>query len=184
MKQTAIMLVVLGTFITGNPSVQAESENPFGFETQTHPLKYEYCQKDKDPQNSALRGHEYKCSSAPRTHPDFQEYFLTFVEDVGLCSIMANSNHFFLREKLRNFERFKDQIAQKYGPPTSKTERGEPQYNWWPQGGFNGLGNVESIELFGDIFSEGRKIRASVSFTFATSDACQKEIDDKADRAF
>lgn len=49
MKQAAIILIVLGNLIAGSPSAQADSGNPFGFETQTHPLKYEYCQKNKDP---------------------------------------------------------------------------------------------------------------------------------------
>ncbi|MCY4133108.1 MAG: hypothetical protein OXF39_10775 [Nitrospira sp.] len=46
MKQTTIILIALGTFITGNPSARAESDNPFGFETNKHPLEYEYCKKE------------------------------------------------------------------------------------------------------------------------------------------
>ena len=42
MQQTAIILIVLGTFITGNPSARADSGNLFGFETNKHPLEYEY----------------------------------------------------------------------------------------------------------------------------------------------
>ena len=124
MKQTAFILIVFGTFIAGNPSARADSENPFGFETDKHPLEYEYCQKEKDPKKSGLRGHGYTCSSAPRPHPDFQEYFLLFVEDVGLCSIQATSNVFSGRGPVapaeEKFEMFKGQIAKKYGPPTSK----------------------------------------------------------------
>lgn len=128
MKQAAIILIALGTFITGNLNAWAGSGNPFGFETNKHPLKYEYCQKEKDPKKSGLRGHGYKCSSAPRPHPDFQEYFLFFVEDVGLCSVQAASNVFAGRILGRGqiapveekFEMFKGQIAKKYGPPTSK----------------------------------------------------------------
>ena len=124
MKQMAIMLVTLGTLIAGGLSAWADSGNPFGFETDKHPLEYEYCQKEKDPKKSGLRGHGYKCSSAPRPHPDFQEYFLLFVEDVGLCSIQAASNVFSGRGQVapaeEKFEMFKGQIAKKYGPPTSK----------------------------------------------------------------
>ena len=124
MKQTAIMLVMFGAFFTGSLNARADSGNPFGFETNKHPLKYEYCQKEKDPKKSGLRGHGYKCSSAPRPHPDFQEYFLLFVEDVGLCSIQAASNVFSGRGQVapaeEKFEMFKGQIAKKYGPPTSK----------------------------------------------------------------
>ncbi len=124
MQQTAIMFVALGAFFAGSLSAGANSGNPFGFETNKHPLEYEYCKKEKDPKKSGLRGHGYKCSSAPRPHPDFQEYFLLFVEDVGLCSIQATSNIFSGRGQVapaeEKFEMFKGQIAKKYGPPTSK----------------------------------------------------------------
>lgn len=124
MKPAIIMTLLLIVLLTGGHEVLANSGNPFGFETDKHPLKYEYCQKEKDPKKSGLRGHGYTCSSAPRPHPDFQEYFLLFVEDVGLCSIQAASNVFSGRGQVapaeEKFEMFKGQIAKKYGPPTSK----------------------------------------------------------------
>lgn len=145
MKQTAIMLIMFGTLIVGNPSAQADSGNPFGFETNTHPLEYEYCKKDSD----LLKGHYgYRCNSAPRIHPEFKEYFLFFVEDVGLCSIWTlkeilsrSSDPDFSprieaeidkfiglpgndeRTDIKNIvEMFKLQIAKKYGPPTRKSD--------------------------------------------------------------
>lgn len=121
MKQTAIILVVLGTFIAGNLGARAESKNPFGFETNKHPLEYEYCKQKKDPKKPDLRGHGYTCNSAPRPHPDFQEYLLLFVEDVGLCSIQAVSNVFAVDPANEKFEMFKGQITKKYGPPLLKT---------------------------------------------------------------
>lgn len=86
MKRTAIMLVIFGALFAGSPSARADSGNPFGFETNKHPLKYEYCKKEP----GLFRGHGYVCSSAPRPHPDIQEYQLQFVEDVGLCTIEAS----------------------------------------------------------------------------------------------
>ena len=82
------MLVVFGVLVVGNSSAWAENENPFGFETDKHPLEYEYCKRDPGLIN--FRGHGYTCSSAPRPHPDIQEYQLQYVEDVGLCTITAN----------------------------------------------------------------------------------------------
>lgn len=124
MKPAIIMTLLLIVLLTGGHDVLANSGNPFGFETNKDPLKYDYCQKEKDPKKSGLRGHGYTCSSAPRPHPDFQEYFLLFVEDVGLCSIQAASNVFSGRGQVapaeEKFEMFKGQIAKKYGPPTSK----------------------------------------------------------------
>ena len=119
MKQTAIILIVLGTFITGNPSAGADSGNPFGFETNKHPLEYEYCKKEP----GLFRGHGYKCSSAPRPHPDLEEYALQFVEDVGLCSIVAAREDRFIGI----MEMFHLQIAKKYGLPTTR-EMGIPPF--------------------------------------------------------
>ena len=185
MKQATIMLTVLGALIAGNPSVRADSGNPFGFETDKHPQEYEYCKKYKDPEDSGLRGHGYKCSSAPRPHPDFQEYLLGFVEEVGLCTINATSNHFFLRQEPK-FEVFRDQIVSKYGPPTSTTENAsEPAYHWLPQEGFKGLGDVRAIDLSADRFEDGfSKFLARVSFWLVPLNTCLKKIDEKANRAF
>ena len=121
MKQATIMLIALGTFITGNPSASADSENPFGFETNKHPLEYEYCKKEP----GLFRGHGYKCSSAPRLHPDLEEYALQFVEDVGLCSIVAAREDRFI-----GTEMFHLQIAKKYGLPTTR-EMGRPHTREW-----------------------------------------------------
>ncbi len=195
MKQTAIILIVLGTFITGNPSVQADSGNPFGFETNKHPLEYEYCKKEP----GLFRGHGYKCSSAPRPHPDLEEYALQFVEDIGLCAIVGRGPSFpdpsFWPTKLsesrfiwinNRFEIFYRQIVKKYGSPTSRKNESDlagllvPDiYYWDSEEGFKGLGDVKAIELFGAL--EGGK---KVYFELVTSDACLKKIDDKADRAF
>ena len=89
MKQATIMLVVFGVLVVGNSSAWAENENPFGFETDKHPLEYEYCKRDPGLIN--FRGHGYTCSWAPRPHPDIQEYQLQFVKDVGLCVIVAST---------------------------------------------------------------------------------------------
>ena len=74
--------------MTGGPGTWADSGNPFGFETNTHPLEYAYCKKKA----GLFREHGYKCSSAPRPHPDLRSYQLLFVEKVGLCYIAAHTN--------------------------------------------------------------------------------------------
>lgn len=189
MKQTAIILTVLGTFITGTPCVRAESDNPFGFETNKHPLEYEYCQKDKALSPTALRsrslrGHGYTCSSAPRPHPDFPEYTLSFVEGVGLCFISATGYHYPLFP-WQGLGMFKEQIAQKYGQPTSKAEskRAYHWYHWWPKEGFDGLGDVQMIELY-EYEPKKYRMSAAVSFWLVPFNTCLKKIDEKADHAF
>ena len=212
MKQAAIMLVMFGTVVAGSLSARADSGNPFGFETNKHPLEYEYCKKEP----GLFRGHGYKCSSAPRPHPDLEEeYALQFVEDVGLCKIGARSFSYNLNDADTIVEHFKRQIAKKYGPhhalsplrpPINEYEERlnkayptlvEKKYTWDQKTGFKGLGNVESVELAEDLYSEEDllsgekeikentiKVKVAVWFTLVTSDACLKEIDDKADHAF
>ena len=176
MKQTAIMLVVLGTFITGNPSVQADSGNPFGFETNKHPLEYEYCKKEP----GLFRGHGYKCSSAPRPHPDLEVYKLQFVEDVGLCLIVGRHEGWVLNV-VNLMDNLKSQIANKYGPPTAGLKQ-ESSYAWYPKAGFKGLGDVKGIEIGSNY--NGSSPWVEVGFWLVPNNACQKKIEEKAKRAF
>ena len=87
MKQAAIILVLFGVSMAGDPDTWADSGNPFGFGTNTHPSEYEYCKKEP----GWYREHGYSCSSAPRPHPDLRSYHLMFVEGVGLCYIEAHT---------------------------------------------------------------------------------------------
>lgn len=275
MKQTTILLVVLVALVTGSLSARADSGNPFGFETNKPPLEYEYCKKEP----GYYRGHGYKCSSAPRPHPDFEEYALQFVEEVGLCFIAARHQPKPFTNLKDMFEMFHRQIAQKYGPPSTRKiarpDRNEDSsYQWGPsepvdtrrdrgnkaiaedqaaiadshttdeylrankaisnaqmaigiikgrlenhesvpnegeiaklrrdlvhsqdvldraskhieefwaiprEARFKGLGDVKAIELVLRTTSPGA---SDVHFWLVTYDACQKEIDGKADRAF
>ena len=173
MKQTVIMLVVLGTFIAGSSSAHAESGNPFGFETDKHPLEYEYCKKEP----GLYRGHGYKCSSAPRPHPDLEEYALQFVEEIGLCFIVGH--HKGNPSGLVND--FRGQIAKKYGPPTE--DKGYPDnISWDPKAGFSGLGDVVRIELGASHYVSRKWVE--VAFVLVLGNACLKKIDAKANHAF
>ncbi len=180
MKQATIMLVVFGVLVVGNSSAWAENENPFGFETDKHPLEYEYC---KRAESTAVKSqYWYICSSAPRIHPDIEGFFLYFVEDVGLCFIEAFS--FGNPEKIRDsVDRFKDQIAKKYGPPTRKSEEeSKYRYDWDQETGFKGLGDVDTIWVEKAI--RGGSYRVSVDFGLVTRDACRKKKDENRHRAF
>ncbi len=193
MIQTTIMLVVFAALFTGSFDARADSENPFGFETNKHPLEYDYCKKEP----GILRGHGYTCSSAPRSHPDLEVYKLQFVEDVGLCLIVGR--RFLNADNLKiNLGNFKSQIASKYGPPTAGwKQRLFPfefpnKYAWDPKAGFKGLGDVKAIRLMLDIVADNLmdaadndyEIVATVHFWLVTIDACQKKIAEKANNAF
>ena len=189
MKRTAIMLVIFGALFAGSPCARADSGNPFGFETNKHPLEYEYCKKEP----GLYRGHGYTCSSAPRPHPDLDKYALKFVEGVGLCRISASRSEMLYSDVENMIEMSKDQLAKKYGPPAIPTEEEARdnivlQYYWAPKGGFNGLGDVKYIRMRAKDFSldlnDLNKNWVTIDFWLVTSDACQKKIDDKADRAF
>ena len=123
--------------------------NPFGFETQTDPETYPFCKKvhPVPPETQSwieniglarydnFRGVVYGCSSAPRPHPEFKEYFLSYTATQGLCEIEAKS---FLQRRLPAVEIFKDQLVLKYGGPSETYERTkplafyptEPSYSW------------------------------------------------------
>ena len=183
MKRTAIMLVMFGIVVAGSLSARADSGNPFGFETNKHPLEYEYCKKEP----GLFRGHGYKCSSAPRPHPDLEEYKLQFVEDVGLCFIVGRHEGRLAGVIIDNF---KGQIANKYGPPTagdSFKQESPPlkfptKYSWYPKAGFKGLGDVKAIEIGTNYNSSPKWVE--IFFWLVPNNACQKKIDDKAAGAF
>lgn len=178
MKQVHVFTVIV-MLCLGSSTVLAESDNPFGFETQTHPLQYEYCKKEEP---HFAKGHAYRCRSAPRPHPDFQRYMVMFVEEVGLCSITAGTIPEY-NSGLKMFKMFQTQIANKYGPPTSnddekmrKNRRAEMR--WEPHAGFVGIGDIQSIRLN----LHPRSIIAS--FWLVTFDECWKAIDQKRAEAF
>ena len=182
MKQV-ILIAIIGLLFLGSSNVQADNGNPFGFETNTHPLQYEYCKKEEP---RYAKGYAYRCRSAPRPHPDFEEYMVMFVEEVGLCSITAGTKH---HSGLKMFKMFQAQIANKYGPPTSNDDEkmrkkrllGEPptaEMRWDPHAGFVGVGDIRAIRL------NLRPLSIIASFWLVTFDECWKAIDQKRAEAF
>lgn len=180
MKQALITILTVGVFVANSVCAQAGSPNPFGFETQTHPLEYEYCKKMKG--KDSYSHFWYECRSAPRMHPDIEEIHLKFVEDVGLCGIGAFS--FDISEKKTiSLDGFKEQIAKTYGPPTSKTEdEHEPRYDWDREAGFPGLGDIKAIWVKKSY--RAGAYRVSLFFGLVTVDECWKAIDQKRAEAF
>ena len=196
MKQAVLTMLIVGAFVANSTCAEAESDNPFGFETHTHPLEYEYCQRVE-------REHEfardlYECRSAPRMHPDLQNIHLNFVEGVGLCFIRAGSfDNIIFDKKLKDLiDGFKDQIVQKYGPPTSQLKEVDPayfigdeefdlvgekkayRYDWEQQAGFRGRGDVAGISV------ARLSGKAIIVFDLKTSEACRQKMDEHRSRAF
>lgn len=185
MKQTIIILIVLVSLVTGRGSVWADSNNPFGFETMKHPIKYGYCKRDLR-HSKRLAGY-YRCSSAPRPHPDLGSYDLWFVDGIGLCSITAHTVGDLLAPDI--VEQFKDQITKKYG--TARTRETsiiafpkgfDPQYVWFLEDGDEGIGDVSMIDITADHNSPPSWIRIHFSLTKHAS--CLKKLDEKRNQAF
>ena len=188
MKVSSIILALTLVSLTGISCAEAESGNPFGFETGTHPLTYEYCKKITHESYRAHYG--YECTFAPKMHPDIESILLHYVEDVGLCYIKAVSFSLGNSEKAKNaVDTFKDQIAKKYGPPTGQLEEKDPhdpsqleeyRYEWSTKNGFRGLGNVVGIIAWKD----RDRYRAKIQFELRTNELCQKQLDENRVSAF
>ena len=182
MKQAAIVLVLFGVLMTASLGAWADSGNPFGFDTKTHPRTYAYCKQNQD-KDLWFEHYGYICTSAPRPHPDFRTYVLVFIEPSGLCEMTAFSDP---QKELALVERYRVQIAGKYGPPTSSSRVAENNlvYSWSSGEGFQGVGPIADIKF--TIIQHGIFIRTSVHgvvrFWFRTS--CQQALIDQADRAF
>ena len=173
--------LLLGWLLLAHSTAWAESENPFGFETLTHPRTYSYC-KQNQKKGLWFQHYGYICTSAPRPHPEFRTYVLVFIGHSGLCEIMAFSEP---QKELALVERYKEQIEGKYGPPTSSsTDDQNLVYSWSSEEGFPGVGNIAGIKF--KIIQNGIIIRTSVKgfvrFWFRKS--CAQALIDQADRAF
>ena len=176
MKRAAIAILA-GLLCSGSLTVQADSSNPFGFQTNKHPLTYGYC-KITDNEFSHFW---YECRSAPRMHPDMKIIRLKFVDDVGLCVIAGES--FKINETI-TLDSFKEQIAETYGPPTSQEEFREHtiRYNWDRKAGFPGLSDIVSI--FAKTTTWDGVHRVQIFFMLSTGNECRKAIDKKRAEAF
>ena len=63
MRTLFLVVSLCAVIFIGNQSVGAESQNPFGFETQKNPVQYDYCKKDF---GALKKGHGYYvCVSGP-----------------------------------------------------------------------------------------------------------------------
>lgn len=194
---------ILAVLLTGSLPAQAESDNPFGFETNKDPGEYEYC--EKQPPGHAYRNHGYSCTTAPRPHPDFKWYHLQFVKEVGLCRIQAGTDAIDLEMEIP----VKDQIMAKYGSPTKEPKQEEekpiqeepafseekyaipeiakPQtrrFKWSSEEGFQGVGDVKALAFEFHVGYGGHNNHMFATFWLVTFDECVKAIDDKARRAF
>lgn len=188
MKTAVIMGAVIVAVFTGSFCRGAEGGNPFGFETNTHPLEYEYCGKAQD---HIRYPYLYICKSAPRSHPDFYQYDLNFLEGVGLCAISSWTFGKYTNKdsRLENLiEKLKEQLSKKYG--SGRPEKFPGVYIWDKKAGFNGLGNVEQIRMrkWVQVHRTGKSAYSAygivVHFRLENMTLCQDKLYDKGSQAF
>ena len=159
MAVTLMALVVFplerGPSLTAAPtpseSFRVGTGNPFGFATRMPPDQYGYCQKDRD--LSDYPDEYYWCRSAPVPHPDVQRYHLRFVEDVGLCGILALTQGETVTDPF--VERLEAQLSQIYGGSHTRSTspfpfpaQNPPRYHWLVDDHDPQVGNVTAITLF------------------------------------
>ena len=115
-------------------------------------------------------------------HPDIDDISLKFVEDVGLCKIGASSFR-SSKEIEDQVDIFKDQIVQKYGHPTQKTEdESDYGYDWDPEAGYSGLGNIKAIQVKKSYTDNPNRV--IVIFWLKANKVCQEKIDEHRASAF
>ena len=169
----------------GTHKVQIDSENPFGFATTVHPSTYDYCDEHERSESMEY----YICTSAPRPHLRLEGYALLFMKDVGLCFIKAHSEK---RDDagLLSVERFKNQISNKYGPPSPISDEMIYQgivgritkYQWFPNDETPGTRDVSAIEIAVDADSPPSWIE--IVFYFGDLKTCMTELDKIEGAAF
>ena len=183
------MLIVFAVPM-GVVNAWASSNNPFGFETQKHPLDYEYCRHDPN----LFRGHGYECQTAPRPHPDLHKYKLKFVDGVGVCMISTGDNKLSQSNVQDLSTALQGQITRKYGPvknPAGEVEKNGPgwtimKYVWLPTTGSEGVGEVTELRLFvmESVYENQSKNWVIVNVYLTTNPTCEARIDEQAEQAF
>ena len=181
-----LLILGLAFFVAGGVPVYAASENPFGFDHETHPLKHDYCKREHNPTFENFRSHGYFCTSAPRPHPDLHHYWVMYVRGVGVCQILAQTYDQSLNESWVNtnsvFQTMRTQLIQKYGPATSESASNhEAMSKWIPKDGFERVGDVRSLLLRTGIV--GNNWIATVAFTLG-DEMCRAVLDELGNRVF
>ena len=190
--------VTLTIFLLCN---DAFANTPFGFEVNSHPSKYKFClpTETKD---------TYICTSAPKPHGAFENYFLWYVGEFGLCKTVAVGktidNDAYGDVVRRRTDKLAQQIEKKYGPPTDKFDFlhsgsiwDEPRdwmlslsrnersyvYAWSSDMGYIPIANVKTIMLQ----AHGHNSRdgyVTVAFEFSNMSRCTNAKNEAESDAF
>ena len=101
-------------------------DTPFGFDifSLDYPEdNYDYCESVESDDEFL----HYKCTSAPKHHPDMESFEIKFVENVGICSISGigydiRDNSGYGTKVKAETDKLADQIKLKYGKRLKKED--------------------------------------------------------------
>ena len=183
------------------------ADDPFGFDINVSPAKYDYCFSSNEWENVS-----YYCTNAPKPHPEFTDYLLWYIDDIGLCRLEANGrnieNDDYGLRTIEKIEQIKEQLKKKYGEPTLQTDflrsvvsiyDGQPyrledavervrqeklddSYFWFPPE-YKQVGNVVELSLTASAVNSSTGI-LSLAFEYPNLEACLQRRDDQASDAF
>lgn len=178
------LFLIGAVVLMGSGSAWASPDNPFGFETNKHPLEYG-CSYVAD---DLFRGYGYTCAAAPRDHPDMTYYTVQFVPDVGGGVIEAIADKIQPDAFAGLAAKLRDQITEKYGPelePLRDDHRVEGKFKglttffWIPKEGTAGIGDVVAIRLrtHEALARKGSSMWIQFQTLLHTKPACQTAMD-------
>ena len=173
-----IIMVLLAVLFTGSLISGAEGENPFGFKTYTYPKG---CNAGK------VMGYiTFVCPNAPRTHPDIENYYLYFMEDIGLCNIAAATSSYESTDSLLGLAtKMMLQLSEKYGAPTQEAGEGlQKNYKWRPPTKLAGASAVKTIRLYIKKFEGMTDPAVVINFVLKQQAACDDKRNALGRRAF
>jgi len=169
---------------------------PFGFDLKSsvEPSRlYSFCEEFDD------NWFNYYCTTAPKSHSDIEIYYVRFVQDVGLCSMLdiGKDIHdtrwgYETREKT---DTIANQIRLKYGPYNEKIDdiyprsalHGDPEdwmmsvleeerYYGYVWTFFRPKNDIKEIRIFAEATSKDTGYFI-VNFDTYLEDSCDKELD-------
>ena len=147
-------------------SVPSKADDPFGFEQSGTPDQYSCEAGSRQPPN-------YYCADAPRKHPSFAHYEMTYHPSIGVCAVVGVSDAIPDDDKYKSaINEIKRQLEAKYG---SLQEHFNNTVTIENNAGIHG-GNITKI-LLGPDFDHS-VIR--LTFEFIASQRCEDAA--RADR--
>lgn len=177
--KTIVLLAFFACIQMGLPSIHADSGIPFGFDANKFPAG---CNERE------AGGYKvFTCREAPRSHPDLEKYSLFFVEDAGLCQIIADSHSLYPKDRIHGlFKEIELQLTSRYGLPAKQVGEGLKRSSIWariPNSTTDAFGAVKFIALHMKNLKESL-YGITIFIVLKQQELCDKKLDEIKRRAF